>query len=163
MDEIARFKCQITLCSRLYLNHMSIAWIEGIEILPSWCAAVESVRVWSKLCETDSLGWCRRCMVMNAQLNNAWINEILQLPWKLKLCNSENLHDFFLNCFKQKSKYTCEWWILQKKVERVKSSWWMNEKKCVEKCENLRELVNFWIWSEIVIVDPELSVRIKPL
>jgi hypothetical protein len=34
-------------------------------------------------------------MVMNAQLNNAWINEICQLPWKSKVFNSCEFAQFF--------------------------------------------------------------------
>lgn len=96
VDENAWFKRQITLRSRHYQIHITIAWINEFDFQPYSRAARESVRFLLQFMKTDMV-WCsRRWLMMKIQLNEAWINEIHQLPGESELCNSWNWSRFLL-------------------------------------------------------------------
>lgn len=161
MDGIARFKHQSTLCPRIYLNHMAIAIIKGFENLTFLMCSVEIVCVWLRLMKTDVVYCSRRRLVMISQLNNARPWRICQLPLKSSRLHSENWHGFLPQLLQQTLQITCKWWMLQKKAQRSKDSWRIDEKECMWKWRKVREFVRFWIGSEKVIIDYAILLQLR--
>lgn len=148
MDEITRFKHQSILCSRIYLNHMSILTIRGCENLTFLMCSVESLLVLPRIVKTDVVYCSRRRLVMISQLNNARTWRICQLPLKSSRLHSENWHSFLPQLLQQTLQITCKWWMLQKKAQRSKDSWRIDEKECMWKWRKVREFENF-LWFDL--------------
>lgn len=142
---------QWVLWSSLYQSHMSISSMVRIESVPSWCAVLDLGVFKAQLCETGGVCWCRRCMVMNVQLNNAWIKGNLQLPWKFKLATVGGLARFLLQLLQTTLLLHLQMKIQPRKgtsIDELLMNWW---KKCVCKivkferiCEILRLDLRKW-------------------
>ena len=143
-----------------------------LQVVPSHIQQSQKQQPWyihqiyvfkAQSCETDGVGWCRRCMVMNVQLNSAWISEILQLPWKSKLCNSEILHDFSPQLLQTELQIHMQMKIPARnsiKDQGFLMNWWKKVNVRIVKIERICEILD-WIWK--MIVDSAVSVMIKHL
>lgn len=87
-NENARFKLHSTLCQRIYLCHMLIARINGIEVWPYGDAVAWFDGFKMSIAETDDAWCCRRCVEVVIQLSNARGRRIFELPWTSASFNS---------------------------------------------------------------------------
>lgn len=111
--------------------------------------------------ETDAQQGMDKEMESNFQLETTWIGNNLQLLCARSKCHSHNSSRFLYCELQQKFSSTYNWWFIRETAEKWKNSWWMMKKVWVQIEKNWENSWILWFWSENVIVDSELSVRIR--